>query len=68
MPTKAELEARIIELENALRSIAGIGGNLPDDRLTDRTGPNDAAQRGLMYCHARLIALRNLPTKTWNSL
>ncbi len=40
----------------ALKCIAEIGGNLPDDRLTDRTGPNDAKQRGLMYCGARQIA------------
>jgi hypothetical protein len=29
-------------LESALRQIAQLGGNLPDDRLTSRTGPNDA--------------------------
>ncbi len=44
----------------ALRRIAGLGGNLPDERLTDRTGPNDAAHRGLMYCAARSSALEAL--------
>ena len=41
---------------SALRSIAALGGNLPDERLTDRTGPNDAAHRGLMYTEARRLA------------
>ncbi len=54
---------RIQELEAALRVIVELGGNLPDDRLTTRTGPNDAAQRGLMYVHARQIALHHLPVK-----
>lgn len=40
-----------------LRSIAALGGNLSDDRLTDRTGANDAAHRGIMYCEARRLAL-----------
>lgn len=40
----------------ALRVIALIGGNLPDSRLTDKTGANDAAYRGIMYCSAREIA------------
>lgn len=44
------------ELIGALRAIAMLGGNLPDDRLTDRTGPNDAAHRGLMYTQARRYA------------
>jgi hypothetical protein len=39
-----------------LKTITNLGGNLPDERLTDRTGPNDAAQRGLMYCGARRLA------------
>ena len=39
-----------------LRAIAAIGGNLPDDRLTNKTGPNDAAHRGFMYCEARRLA------------
>lgn len=53
------------ELRRALQQIASLGGNLPDDRLTGRTGPNDAAHRGLMYCEARRIALEALGTRTW---
>lgn len=41
----------------ALVAISKIGGNLPNERMTDKTGPNDAAQRGLMYCAARSMAL-----------
>lgn len=41
---------------DALKTIAAIGGNLPDESLTDRTGPNDAAARGIMYVTAREIA------------
>lgn len=40
----------------ALAGIANICGNLPDDSLTDRTGPNDAAHRGIMATCARRIA------------
>lgn len=43
-------------LLEACKSIASLGGNLNDDRLTDRTGPNDAASRGIMYCSARELA------------
>lgn len=52
----ARLIASAPELLAALRVIAEIGGNLTDDRLTDKTGANDAVQRGLMYCHAREAA------------
>lgn len=55
-------EERIKELERTLRSIALLGGNLPDERLTDRTGPNDAVARGLMYVEARREALSVLHT------
>ena len=48
--------AEIERLRAALEAIALIGGNLPDERLTDRTGPNDAAYRGQMYVNARNIA------------
>lgn len=48
------------DLVRSLRVIAAIGGNLPDERFTDRTGPNDAAHRGLMYCEAREIATKAL--------
>lgn len=47
-------------LLKALRRIARLGGNLPDESLTDRTGPNDAARRGLMYTEARRAALEAL--------
>src|SRR5271154_264561 len=40
-----------------VRAIASLGGNLPDDRLTSRTGPNDAVSRGLMYTEARRLAI-----------
>lgn len=40
----------------ALRSIALVAGNLPDDRLTTRTGANDAVGRGLMVVSARAMA------------
>lgn len=51
---KAEAESR--RLREALEAITRVAGNLPDDRLTDRTGPNDAAQRGLMVVCARDLA------------
>lgn len=50
----------IRELREALTGVSLCGGNLPDDRLTDRTGPNDAASRGMMYCMAREISLKAL--------
>lgn len=43
-----------------LRGISVLGGNLPDEHLTARTGPNDAKARGLMYVTARDLALRTL--------
>jgi len=58
--TIAALTERAEAAESALRQIATLGGNLPNHRLIDRTGPNDAAHRGLMYCHAREIARRIL--------
>jgi hypothetical protein len=59
---------RISELEKVLRAIALLGGNLPDERLTDKTGPNDAVARGLMYTAARNAALRVLKIKSINDL
>ncbi len=50
-------EERLKHLEQILRRISMLGGNLPDDRLTGRTGPNDAQARGLMYTTARKLAL-----------
>jgi len=59
MATENKSEERAAKLHQALariRAIASLGGNLPDDRLTSRTGPNDAAARGLMYTEARRLA------------
>jgi hypothetical protein len=49
-------DPRVAELEDVLRSIVGLGGNLPDSAFTDPTGPNDAAHRGLLYVTARAAA------------
>jgi hypothetical protein len=46
----------VSNLVAGLQAIASLGGNLPDNLLTTRTGPNDAAYRGQMYCSARAIA------------
>lgn len=58
--TVIEAEKRVAvgatDLLAALDAITRLGGNLDDDRHTDKTGPNDARQRGLMYCAARDIA------------
>ena len=50
----------IVELRNSLLSISLVAGNLPDEHLTDKTGPNDSKQRGLMVIAARDIANRAL--------
>ena len=47
-------------MSDALLAISQIAGNLPDNRLTSRTGPNDAVARGLMIVHARRIAIEAL--------
>lgn len=39
-----------------MKAIANRAGNLPDDRLTDKTGSNDAVARGLMYVDCRTWA------------
>lgn len=39
------------------KAIAGWPGNLPDNRLTSKTGPNDAALRGEMVVTMRQIAI-----------
>jgi len=44
------------ELVAALRAIANVAGNLPDEQLSSRTGPNDAVARGLQLVQARAIA------------
>lgn len=59
----ADLEAsRLLcgRLADMLQAIADLGGNLPDEKLTLPTGPNDAAARGLMYTEARRIAREGL--------
>ncbi len=43
-----------------LKAIVDLGGNLSDDRFTDRTGPNDAVARGLKYIEARRLARKAL--------
>lgn len=48
--------------EEALERITCLGGNLPDNRLTCRTGANDAVARGEMYCEARRSANDALAT------
>lgn len=53
-------ESRTEKLEQALRyirAIASLGGNLPDERLYSRTGPNDSVARGNMYVESRRLAL-----------
>ncbi len=58
---RAREHAREVErLRAALAAVAGIGGNLPDESLTTRTGPNDSVHRGNMYCHSRAIARKAL--------
>lgn len=52
--------AAVQTMINALEAISMLGGNLSDDRLTSRTGPNDAVARGLKYCEARRLALEAL--------
>lgn len=45
---------------NNLSAIASLGGNQPDANLTTRSGPNDAAHRGILYCNARTLAINTL--------
>jgi hypothetical protein len=52
-----DTEARLKRVEKYLKAIASLGGNLPDEALTTRTGPNDARARGLMYVEARRLAV-----------
>ena len=55
-PAYDELLASHERLLMALEAIANIGGNLPDERLENATGPNDARLRGGMVVGARDIA------------
>ena len=59
-----QLNEKMAAMVKALEAISMIGGNLPDDRFTSKTGPNDAAQRGMMYCAAREIARLALAAAT----
>lgn len=54
--TIAAYEKKIEIYENIFRKIALLGGNLSDENLTSKTGPNDAVARGLMYIRARIYA------------
>ena len=49
-------QEKIKKLTDALKAIALQGGNQSDDALMTRTGPNDAAARGIMYVNSREIA------------
>ena len=50
----------IEDYQKVLKQIAILGGNLSDETLIERTGPNDAVARGLMYTEARKLALSML--------
>ena len=56
----AEIDAQYTTIARYFQAIASLGGTLPDSSLTDRAGPNDAAQRGLRLCEARRMALEAL--------
>lgn len=56
VPLRREAAALLRQLTEALEEIARQGGNLPDERLTSKTGPNDAVARGIMYVNSREIA------------
>jgi hypothetical protein len=51
----------------ALKEISLLGGNLSDEALTSRSGPNDAVARGIMYTGARSIAQSFLKLRKENS-
>lgn len=55
-----DLSVDYMQMRKALQTISALGGNMPDQRLTSATGPNDAVMRGLMYCEARRLALEAL--------
>lgn len=55
-------ELLLKEAIKALEAIALLGGNLSDEALTSKTGPNDAVSRGIMYTGARDIARSFLKT------
>lgn len=71
---QANAARRLLEQENllslaikTLEDITRLGGNLSDEALTSRTGPNDAVARGIMYTGARSIAQSFLKLRKENS-
>jgi len=46
---------RIESMLANLRAAATLGGNLSDEALESRSGPNDSVMRGIMYTGARSI-------------
>lgn len=52
----AELREQLAEARATLNQIAGIAGNLPDERFTSKTGANDAQYRGGLLVAARHYA------------
>lgn len=57
---KSHNEEKQNPLLQTLKTIAEWPGNLPDDRLTSKTGPNDAALRGSMLVAMRTIAIKEI--------
>lgn len=51
---------KLQEATSTLEYIAGLAGNLPDERLESRTGPNDAVARGILVVAARAAAKATL--------
>lgn len=47
---------KVPELLKTLETIAAWPGNLPDERYTSKTGPNDAALRGQLVVAMRSLA------------
>ena len=56
------VSSRMDPITDTFKAIAMIGGNLPDDRITHKSGPNDSVHRGLMYVEARRLANAALKT------
>lgn len=63
------IDKQLVKIVQHLRGIEKVAGNQPDGNLDTRTGPNDAAMRGLWVIGARQFAqsaLRELGQKTEN--
>lgn len=60
---RAERQAEIDRMREALEVISRLAGNLPDDILCSPTGANDARYRGGLVCTARDIARATLQEK-----